>query len=116
MHDDIARRAGGNRDARRLTDAGSNRLPILAAEIGAAHAACARSTEEVIRHAIEAGCQAARAKQLVSHGGWLPWLQANLPGVSVRTCQRYMRAAEAADQKRHVSYSSLRAAQVHAEA
>ena len=86
----------------------SNRLPVLAAEIEAAHLGCTRSTAEVIRHALEAGRGLIEAKGLVPHGEWVTWLQANLPTISVRTCQRYMRAAENGEKRQRVVFEPAR--------
>lgn len=89
-------------------EAGANRLPILADEIQAAHEACRRSTQEAVEHAIKAGRRLIEAKRLVPHGEWADWLRANVGAISVRTAQRYMRAAERAGENDTVSYSSLR--------
>jgi hypothetical protein len=70
---------------------GSNRLPVLASSINehlrAANAAVKRGFE----HAIAAGKLLLEAKELVAHGEWLPWLQANQIGA--RQAQTYMRLA-----------------------
>src|SRR5690242_18779275 len=42
------------------------------------------------------------------HGAWVPWLAANVLGVSVRTAQRYMRAARNTGKNDDVSLLSLR--------
>ncbi|MFZ1429143.1 MAG: DUF3102 domain-containing protein [Geminicoccaceae bacterium] len=86
----------------------SNRLPVLAGEIAAAHAECRRSAAEAIRHAIDAGNGLVEAKRLMRHGEWEPWLRANVPGISVRTAQRYMRAAARAGKNDTVSFFKLR--------
>jgi hypothetical protein len=88
--------------------AGDNRLPVLAAEIAQAHAACRRSTLDAIQHAVHAGHGLNEAKHLVRHGEWVPWLRANVPGISVRTAQRYMAAAERAGKNDAVSFFRLR--------
>jgi hypothetical protein len=71
---------------------GSNRLPVLAATINehvdAANAAITRGLE----HAIAAGALLVEAKDLVDHGEWLPWLQANCR-LSERQARTYMRLA-----------------------
>jgi hypothetical protein len=71
---------------------GSNRLPVLAATISehidAANAAVHRGLE----HAIAAGALLIEAKELVAHGEWLPWLQANCR-LSERQARTYMRLA-----------------------
>jgi hypothetical protein len=91
-----------------LDEAGSNRLPVLAAEIAQAHARCQASAAEFAQQAVVAGQGLIEAKGALPHGAWLPWLLAHLPGLSVRTAQRYMRAAEVAAKNDTVSYSSLR--------
>ena len=88
--------------------AGANRLPALVDEIDAAHQACRRSTADTIRSAIEAGRGLNEAKPLVRHGEWEPWLKRNLPSISVRTAQRYMRAATRAGKNDNVSSFRLR--------
>jgi hypothetical protein len=90
------------------TPAGANRLPVLAAEIAQAHAACRRSTVDAIKHAVDAGHRLIEAKQLVRHGDWVPWLHAHVPGISVRTAQRYMAAAERAGKNDTASFFRLR--------
>lgn len=86
----------------------SNRLPVLAAEIADHHSVARGATREAIRHAIKAGRRLAEAKALVGHGGWLAWLQANVPGISVRTVQRYLAAAHRAGENDTVSLFRLR--------
>jgi hypothetical protein len=93
----------------RVASPGANRLPVLAEEIRAAHEAHRRSTKEAVAHAIEAGHRLREAKKLVRHGGWEGWLRANAPAISVRTAQRYMRAATGAGESDSASFSSLRA-------
>lgn len=88
--------------------AGANRLPILVHEINAAHQACRRSTADTIRSAIEAGRGLNEAKPLVLHGEWEPWLKRNLPNISVRTAQRYMRVAARAGKNDTLSFFRLR--------
>jgi hypothetical protein len=85
------------------TGAGHNRLGVLAAEISEHHRCAGAATREAIRHAIEAGQRLAEAKKLVGHGEWLPWLKANVPGISARTAQRYLAAAERAGKNDTVS-------------
>jgi hypothetical protein len=90
------------------TGAGHNRLGVLAAEISEHHRCAGAATREAIRHAIEAGQRLAEAKKLVGHGEWLPWLKANVPGISARTAQRYLAAAERAGKNDTVSLFRLR--------
>jgi hypothetical protein len=99
---------GDNPMTENLTGAGHNRLGALAAEIVEHHGAARAATREAIRHAIEAGRRLAEAKKLVGHGGWLPWLKANVPGISARTAQRYLAAAERAGKNDTVSCFRLR--------
>lgn len=91
-----------------MTGLGNNRLPALVAEIVRAHAECRRATMDAIRHAVAAGHPLNEARQLVPHGKWVPWLRANVPGVSVRTAQRYMAAAKRAGKNDTVSFFRLR--------
>jgi len=72
----------------------SNRLPILAAEIGTAHSACQKAGREFVRHAVEAGRRLIEAKALVQHGEWSAWLTKNVPELHPRTARRYMSAAK----------------------
>jgi hypothetical protein len=90
------------------TGAGHNRLGMLAAEIVEHHRCAGAATREAIRHAIEAGRRLAEAKKLVGHGGWLAWLKENVPGISARTAQRYLAAAERAGKNDTVSFFRLR--------
>ena len=75
--------------------AGSNRVPALARSIndhlGAADAASRRGLE----HAIAAGVLPLEAKELVPHGEWLAWLEANC-SIGVRQSQIFMRLAHQA--------------------
>ena len=87
---------------------GSNRLPTLASEIGTEHAACMRAGREFVQHAVEAGRRLIEAKALVPHGAWRQWLTDNVPDLSERTAQRYMRAAKSAGKNDTVSFLSLR--------
>jgi hypothetical protein len=87
---------------------GSNRLPIPIDEITAEDVACRKAAGDAVRHAVEAGQRLIEAKELVPHGSWLTWLGQNLPQISIRTAQRYMRAAEAVGKNDTVSFSSLR--------
>jgi|HubBroStandDraft_6_1064221.scaffolds.fasta_scaffold03971_13 hypothetical protein len=71
--------------------ANSNRLPILAAEIQAAHAAALAAARTSVEKAVEAGKLLIEAKAALPHGQWLPWLRDI--GLSPRTAQRYMQLA-----------------------
>jgi hypothetical protein len=72
--------------------AGSNRLPVLAAAIGEHIDAANAATRRSLEHAIAAGLLLVEAKELVGHGEWLPWLQANCR-LSERQARTYMRLA-----------------------
>jgi hypothetical protein len=72
--------------------AGSNRLPALAATISEHIDAANAATRRGLEHAIAAGALLIEAKELVAHGEWLPWLQANCR-LSERTARTYMRLA-----------------------
>jgi hypothetical protein len=66
----------------------SNRLPVLAAEIKAAHQEAGKAARLAAERAIAAGHALVEAKSLVQHGEWLPFLKQ--AGVPERTAQRYM--------------------------
>jgi Protein of unknown function (DUF3102) len=69
---------------------GSNRLPVLAATINEHLEAAEAATRRGLEHAIAVGALLIEAKELVAHGEWLPWLQANCR-VSERSAQVYSR-------------------------
>jgi hypothetical protein len=71
---------------------GSNRLPVLASSINEHLAAAERATRRGLEHAIAAGLLLIEAKELVAHGEWLGWLQANCH-VGGRQAQIFMRLA-----------------------
>ena len=71
---------------------GSNRLPIIEAQIKIEHDAYLSAVRTSIDHAIKAGTLLEEAKGLLRHGQWLPWLSDHC-GLSDRTAQRYMRLA-----------------------
>ena len=77
-------------DKNQPTPAGDNRLPVLAAQIKIEHAGVKAAAQVAAEHAIKAGHALIEAKELVSHGQWLPWLRANV-GFSDRTAQLYMK-------------------------
>jgi hypothetical protein len=70
----------------------SNRLPILAASIRDHLDAAETATRRGLEHAIAAGLLLLEAKELVEHGYWLGWLQANCR-LGPRQAQTYMRLA-----------------------
>ena len=73
----------------------SNRLPVLAAEIVAAHDDVRAFEAKALERSITAGRLLIEAKECVGHGKWLHWLKANVT-FTERTAQRYMRLATAA--------------------
>jgi Protein of unknown function (DUF3102) len=77
---------------KRAEVAGSNRLPVLAATISEHLEAAETATRRGLEHAIAAGQLLVEAKELVAHGEWLPWLQANCR-LSERQARTYMRLA-----------------------
>jgi hypothetical protein len=72
----------------------SNRLPLLAAKINAAHAAVNRHIKATIREMMAAGDDLREAKGLAGHGNWLSWLRTNCPDISERTAHLYMQLAK----------------------
>jgi hypothetical protein len=87
----------------------SNRLPVLAAEIREANEACIGAARTAVERAREAGVRLIEAKELLSHGQWLPWLEST--GVAPRTAQDYMRLARIAPLKyATVAHLGIRAA------
>jgi len=90
----------------------SNRLPILAAEIQREHAAVGEAAARGLQHALAAGDGLLEAKTAVAHGEWASWLAANVPGLSARTAQLYMRLARNRDRlnPQRVAHLTLRAA------
>jgi hypothetical protein len=53
-------------------------LPSLAAQINATHDKAHAAVRSALEHAAECGRLLLEAKASVSHGGWLPWIEANL--------------------------------------
>jgi hypothetical protein len=72
----------------------SNRLPVLAAKINAAHAGLQRHIKATIGAMMAAGDDLREAKRLAGHGNWLSWLRTNCPDVSERTAHLYMQFAK----------------------
>jgi len=72
---------------------GSNRLPVLAADIRREHEAVAAALKDSLAHAIAAGELLLEAKTQLAHGQWLPWLRDHCT-ISERTAQLYMRVAK----------------------
>lgn len=73
---------------------GGNYLPVLAADIRAAHDAVERNALAMAERALEAGRLLLEAKKQIGHGGWLPWLRDNV-GIHERTARRYLALAKA---------------------
>jgi Protein of unknown function (DUF3102) len=71
---------------------GGNRLPVLASTINAHLTEAEAATRRGLEHAIAAGLLLIEAKELVSHGEWIAWLQANCQ-IGQRQAQTYMRLA-----------------------
>jgi hypothetical protein len=72
-----------------MTAAESNRLPVLQAEIRAAHETVIAAAQSAVERAISAGKLLLEAKSQLGYGEWLPGvLQA---GLTRRTAQNYMR-------------------------
>jgi hypothetical protein len=75
-----------------MTAAESNRLPVLQAEIRAAHETVIAAAQSAVERAISAGKLLLEAKSQLGYGEWLPGvLQA---GLTPRTAQNYMRLAQ----------------------
>jgi hypothetical protein len=70
----------------------SNRLPVIAATINGHLDAAEAATRRGLEHAIAAGALLLEAKELVGHGDWLAWLEANCR-VGARQAQTFMRLA-----------------------
>jgi DNA N-6-adenine-methyltransferase (Dam)/Protein of unknown function (DUF3102) len=71
-------------------------LPELAGRIEAEHQAVHRAARTALEHAAECGRLLIEAKSSVGHGGWLPWIEANL-SFGERQAQKYMRLAQNTD-------------------
>jgi hypothetical protein len=65
-------------------------LPGLAQAIDREHQAAHQAAHTALEHALECGRLLLQAKAAVTHGEWLPWLEANT-SVSARQSQNYMR-------------------------
>ncbi len=55
------------------------------------HASVIKHAENALERALEIGEILARIKAQIPHGKWLPWVDANLPEISCRTVQNYLR-------------------------
>jgi hypothetical protein len=69
-------------------------LAELAARINAEHAAGEHATRKGLEHFHACGLALLGAKERCGHGGWLPWLKNNCPGVGERKARRYMELAK----------------------
>ena len=49
-----------------------------------------------VQKAIECGQLLMRQKETIGHGGWLEWLEFNVPQIAEKTAQNYMRLAKSA--------------------
>jgi hypothetical protein len=88
---------------------GANRLPALAAEIRAAHAAANAAAKVSAERAMEAGAMLIEARRLVPHGHWADWLRENV-GFSERSASRYMRLVRGGFDSATVADLGVRAA------
>lgn len=68
-------------------------LIALASEINAEHEAAGRAISHGLQHAKKCGELLLRAKSLLAHGQFGPWLEANFKATD-RTAQGYMRIAK----------------------
>jgi hypothetical protein len=92
-----------------MTTPNGNRLPLLAAEIRAAHDAVTATARTAVERAREAGKLLIEAKDALPHGGWQQWLRE--VGVPPRTAQGYMQLARLPETKcATVAHLGLRAA------
>jgi hypothetical protein len=87
----------------------SNRLPALAAEIRRAHADVQEAAKTAAQRAIDAGHALIEAKDLLPHGGWLPWLREHC-ALAERTAQLYMKIARSGIESATVADLGLQAA------
>jgi hypothetical protein len=96
-----------------LAVVGSNRLPIIAASINDHLAAAEQATRRGLEHAIAAGFLLIEAKELVEHGEWLTWLEANCH-VRVRQAQVFMRLARNRHKLNGLKYAPSAHLTIHA--
>jgi hypothetical protein len=75
-------------------DACAAELKRCADEADRCAALAQAGAELAIRHAINAGIVANQAKEIIPHGEFLPWLEANAGERGIRTIQRWMRLAK----------------------
>jgi hypothetical protein len=95
-----------------MTQAGHNRLAELANVVAAEHRRAEAAARKALEHALAAGDALLEAKSAVEHGQWSAWLAANVPDVSARTAQLYMKLARNRDslEAQRVANLSLRQA------
>lgn len=84
-----------------------NTLPILASKINELHERAQGYAKSAVQCAIDCGQRLIEAKAMLSHGEFLPWLEANCE-VGERQARRYMKVA--ANRTRVSDFSSLREA------
>lgn len=96
-------------DGSAMSMSGHNSLAELAGAIRLAHASFGEAAEEAAARAIEAGTLLIEAKELVSHGQWASWLNANV-GFSERTARRYMQLARSGLKRPRVAELGIRGA------
>jgi hypothetical protein len=77
-------------------------LDKLAEQISEDVAAAEVAYQSAVRYALRAGKALIEAKSRVERGKWLDWLDANLPDLSVRTAQLYMRFARNTQRVAHL--------------
>jgi hypothetical protein len=90
-------------------ETGSNRLPLLAAEIRKAHADVQEAAKTAAERAIAAGHALIEAKELLKHGEWLPWLREHC-ALAERTAQLYMKIARSGLESATIADLGLNAA------
>jgi hypothetical protein len=92
------------------------KLTVLAEMIARKHEAVETSVRSTLDLARECGQLLNAAKKLVGHGGFLAWLEQNVPAVSARMAQHYMRLDRCWDKlqavlnAKHVSHLTMRGA------
>lgn len=69
-------------------------LPDLAGKISRWHRSAISLAGESLNYAFQCGQALIEAKARVGHGEWLEWREKNIPGISERQTQNYMRAAK----------------------
>jgi hypothetical protein len=89
-----------------IIEAGQS-LPALAADANREYALVLSGVVDSVKHAISCGDALRRARKLIPHGEWLPWVAANFSGTE-RTARRYLQLA--ANRTRVADLDSERAA------